>query len=81
MTPAQITRLLYGPHPGPEGTAKSLERLIREFGASAVYGHARTAKRDAPAAHPHDDTPLAYLDALCRIEAARAARKSPEAMA
>lgn len=74
MTPELVCRLFYGAHRGPERAVSSIERLIRRHGATAVYGHALTAKREAPAAHPGDDTPLAYLDALCQRDVHRASR-------
>lgn len=75
MTPDAVLRRFYGAHPGPERASQHVARLMRQFGASAVYGHAMTAKREAPAAGPHDDTPLVYLEALCRIEDARARKR------
>lgn len=75
MTAPEIIRALYGVHAAPASARRTVERLVREFGAAAVLRRAHQTTQELGWPQPHEERPLIYLDALCRVEAARARRE------
>ena len=74
MTPPEIIRALYGVHAAPASARGTVERLVREFGAAIVLRRAQQTTQELGWPEPHEQRPLEYLDALCRVEAARERR-------
>lgn len=76
MTTPEIIRTLYGTRPAPADARRRVERLVRSHGGMAVREAAKRTARELGGSPAHEDTPLLYVEAVCRQNQARAQRRA-----